>query len=292
MVAPSVFDAIRPGKSKAEVNRKKQSYIQTFTSVLDYPRKAPEPGPSAEASTSALPTATVTSQRTQRKAKSNAITKMDYTRERENTVPPSTSSFSSGLEKSATPKPFALPSASSNLTSLASNATNSEIRTGPQPSNNPILKKAHIEKAPALDRKSVRWSGPRFPKPSSGPRQFGLKECPTFYPTADEFRDPMEYLKKVGEEGRGKEFGMCKIVPPEGWQMPFVLDTEVSLLNERRTTSDPSTLGVPLSNKTTTPKLSRSILPSKAQLSRSTLHVPQAARESQCHDPGTGASAG
>jgi histone demethylase JARID1 len=237
MVAPSVFDAVRHGKSKAEVNRKKQSYTQTFTSVLDYPRKAPEPAmPSAEASTSALPAAlpppVTTSQRTQRKAKSNAITRMDYTRERENTVPPSGSSLSSGLEKSATPKASLLPSASSNLTSVSStNASNSETPIGPHPSNNPILKKAHLEKAPALDRKSVRWSGPRVPKPSTKPRQFGLKECPTFYPTADEFRDPMEYLRKVGEEGRGKEFGMCKIVPPEGWQMPFVLDTEVSCIS-------------------------------------------------------------
>ena len=95
-----------------------------------------------------------------------------------------------------------------------------------------------MEKAPALDRKSVRWSGPRVPKARTVPRQFGLKECPTFYPTADEFRDPMEYLRKVGEEGRGKEYGMCKIVPPEGWQMPFVLDTEVCRLASR----DPSSV--------------------------------------------------
>jgi histone demethylase JARID1 len=117
---------------------------------------------------------------------------------------------------------------SSNLTATSGGDTDSS--SGPKPGNNPILKKAHVTKAPALDRKSVKWSGPRNPKPQAGGRHFGLKECPTFYPTAEEFQDPMEYLRKIGDEGRGKEFGMCKVVPPEGWQMPFVLDTEVSLL--------------------------------------------------------------
>lgn len=142
-----------------------------------------------------------------------------------------------------------------------------------------------MEKAPALDRKSVRWSGPRVPKARTVPRQFGLKECPTFYPTADEFRDPMEYLRKVGEEGRGKEYGMCKIVPPEGWQMPFVLDTEVCSLVSCDSPSGTDlsitmpTLVVPLSNETPTFKLSRSVFPGKAQLSRPTLHVSQTARQ-------------
>ncbi len=59
---------------------------------------------------------------------------------------------------------------------------------------------------------------------------FGLEECPVFYPTEEEFKDPMGYIALIGEEGKGKEFGICKIVPPEGWKMPFVLDTEVGFL--------------------------------------------------------------
>jgi histone demethylase JARID1 len=57
---------------------------------------------------------------------------------------------------------------------------------------------------------------------------FGLEDCPTFYPTEEEFADPMDYVKKIGEEGTARDWGMCKIVPPEGWNMPFVLDTQVS----------------------------------------------------------------
>jgi histone demethylase JARID1 len=165
-------------------------------------------------------------QRSQRKAKSHAISKMDHTRERESTVPPSTSSASSVIEKASSPKASLLPSMSSNLTTTSGGDT--DTSSGPKPSNNPILKKAHVPRAPPLDRKSVKWSGPRNPKPQAGGRHFGLEECPTFYPTAEEFQDPMEYLRKIGDEGRGKEFGMCKVVPPQGWQMPFVLDTEVS----------------------------------------------------------------
>jgi [histone H3]-trimethyl-L-lysine4 demethylase len=36
----------------------------------------------------------------------------------------------------------------------------------------------------------------------------------------------MAYVQSISEEGM--LYGMCKIVPPEGWKMPFVTDTEVS----------------------------------------------------------------
>jgi histone demethylase JARID1 len=53
---------------------------------------------------------------------------------------------------------------------------------------------------------------------------FGLEECPTFYPTMQEFTDPMEYISSIGHLGR--PYGIAKIVPPEGWRMPFTLATE------------------------------------------------------------------
>lgn len=53
---------------------------------------------------------------------------------------------------------------------------------------------------------------------------FGLEEAPTFYPTAEEFVDPMEYITSIGPQGR--PYGIAKIVPPEGWRMPFSLPTE------------------------------------------------------------------
>ncbi|KAJ9120143.1 hypothetical protein QFC22_003042 [Naganishia vaughanmartiniae] len=226
MAVSSISEAGRFGKSKAEVHRNKQAYTHTFTSVMDYPKKAPELVPPASDSTATKAALSNPPQRSQRKAKFNAINKMDITREREATVPPSTASASSStISKDATPKVTLLPSVSSGLTSATSSTTSQP--TGPKPSNNPIVKKSQIPKAPALNRKSVKWSGPREPKPRDRPRLFGLKDCPVFYPTPEEFQDPMQYLKMIGDEGRGKEYGMCKIVPPEGWQMPFVLDTEI-----------------------------------------------------------------
>lgn len=56
-------------------------------------------------------------------------------------------------------------------------------------------------------------------------RPFGLEDCPVFEPTEEEFRDPMGYVKKI--ENQGRRYGMVKIIPPKGWKMPFVTDTEV-----------------------------------------------------------------
>ncbi|KAI3626144.1 hypothetical protein CBS9595_001505 [Malassezia furfur] len=73
------------------------------------------------------------------------------------------------------------------------------------------------------------------------PRVFGLEEAPTFYPTWEEFQDPMAYIEWVAKPdgGNGAAYGIAKIVPPEGWQMEFVADeqtfrfrTRVQRLNE------------------------------------------------------------
>ena len=61
---------------------------------------------------------------------------------------------------------------------------------------------------------------------SEGPkRPFGLEDCPVFYPTVDEFKDPMAYVRSISTTAQN--YGICKIVPPVGWKMPFVTDTEV-----------------------------------------------------------------
>ena len=56
-------------------------------------------------------------------------------------------------------------------------------------------------------------------------RPFALENCPAFYPTLEEFRDPMSYIRAISPEAQ--EYGIAKIVPPETWRMPFVTDTEV-----------------------------------------------------------------
>jgi len=79
-----------------------------------------------------------------------------------------------------------------------------------------------------LDLSSVKtpgtsrgWSQP------PGPRPLGLADCPEFFPTPEEFKDPMAYIRSISD--KAKDFGICKIIPPEGWKMPFVTDTEVCL---------------------------------------------------------------
>lgn len=76
-----------------------------------------------------------------------------------------------------------------------------------------------------FDLSSVKTSSPsKSWRQPPGPRPLGLEDCPEFFPTAEEFKDPMAYISSISD--RAKEYGICKIVPPSGWKMPFVTDTE------------------------------------------------------------------
>ncbi|KAL2010572.1 hypothetical protein VTN00DRAFT_6379 [Thermoascus crustaceus] len=63
-------------------------------------------------------------------------------------------------------------------------------------------------------------------------RPHGLQEAPTFRPTEEEFKDPMEYIRKIAPEG--KKYGICRIIPPENWNPPFAIDTERFHFKTRR----------------------------------------------------------
>lgn len=78
---------------------------------------------------------------------------------------------------------------------------------------------------PVLDMSSVKTTSPRSPPPRKYPRPFGLQDCPTYYPTVEEFKDPLGYIRSISDHA--KNYGICKIVPPESWKMPFTTDTEV-----------------------------------------------------------------
>lgn len=85
-----------------------------------------------------------------------------------------------------------------------------------------------ISVLPSLDLSSVKTSGPRNQPPRTSPRPFALEDCPVFYPSSDEFKDPMTYFRSITE--KALNYGICKVVPPVGWKMPFVTDTEVCVI--------------------------------------------------------------
>ncbi|KAJ6616266.1 PLU-1-like protein-domain-containing protein [Mycena sp. CBHHK59/15] len=81
-----------------------------------------------------------------------------------------------------------------------------------------------IVPSPVLDLSTVKTTSPRPDSlPHKEPRPFGLQGCPAFYPTAEEFKDPMAYIRSISD--RANAYGICKVVPPVGWKMPFVTDT-------------------------------------------------------------------
>ncbi|KIY73862.1 hypothetical protein CYLTODRAFT_416517 [Cylindrobasidium torrendii FP15055 ss-10] len=83
-----------------------------------------------------------------------------------------------------------------------------------------------------LDLKTVRTSAPRYyQRPKHVAPVFDLEEVPTYYPDAEQFKDPMAYVNSIADEA--KAYGICKVVPPEGWVMPFVTDTETFRFNAR-----------------------------------------------------------
>ncbi|EFW16055.1 hypothetical protein D8B26_006216 [Coccidioides posadasii str. Silveira] len=89
-------------------------------------------------------------------------------------------------------------------------------------------------RAAPLDLSTVERRGHQSAvrEPVKRVRPHGLPEAPTFRPTEEEFKDPMEYIRKIAPEG--KKYGICKIIPPDSWDPPFAIDTERFHFRTRR----------------------------------------------------------
>ncbi|KAF9169282.1 hypothetical protein BGX20_010525 [Mortierella sp. AD010] len=65
---------------------------------------------------------------------------------------------------------------------------------------------------------------PENPRTNPPTRIFGLQDAPCYYPTPEEFIEPLRFIDSIRPEA--EKAGICKIIPPEGWKPTFALDTE------------------------------------------------------------------
>lgn len=74
-------------------------------------------------------------------------------------------------------------------------------------------------------------------------RPHGLQEAPTYRPTMEEWKEPLDYIQKIADEGR--RYGIVKIIPPDSWNPDFAIDTEVRRICQRSSKLSHSCLSGP-----------------------------------------------
>ncbi|KAI9149501.1 Lid2 complex component lid2 [Paramyrothecium foliicola] len=123
----------------------------------------------------------------------------------------------------------------SSRSSPAVAASTSQASTRPKPKvnsngyhpTNPQIPLSSMT-SPPLDLTSVERRGQptavREPLKKKS-RPHGIAEAPTYWPSEEDWRDPVEYVKKIAPEAM--QYGICKIIPPDSWNPDFAIDTEV-----------------------------------------------------------------
>lgn len=107
----------------------------------------------------------------------------------------------------------------------------SSMRAVPSPAKPGPTASSSNPRSEPLDFSQIRTSAPGVMPPRIKNRLFGLEHCPVFYPSHTEFTKPLEYIERIAVALKGSHYGICKIVPPENWQPPFALDTEVNAVH-------------------------------------------------------------